>query len=117
MNLANSSRLASPGRAGGQPTQQDTQQDTNPPLEPKNSESNGTEQLTAVPTPKELITEEDDTPTPGERTPVHFSVHVLIAHLGQSAHREEKSEPPPVKPIDFADTNHHRHDPGDRPNT
>ena len=111
-------RLALPervdeGKAPGQPMQQDV----NPPPERKNPEPSPTEETSGTPTPEKTTAEETEkTPVPGKHVPVHFLIHMLIARPGLAAYPGEESEPPPAKSVDLADSNHHRHDPGDPPN-
>ena len=64
---------------------------------------------------KPRVEETEQMSTPGESIPIHLLCTRLLPALGQSAHHEAKSGTPPVKPIGFADANHHRQDPGDPP--
>jgi len=112
-------RLASPehgdkGKVGGQPTQQDANR---PPVH-KNPEPCNTEKALETPTPEKPTAEgAEKIPTPGEHILVclQYTCLALIACPGQSAHHEEKPEPPPARLIDSADVNRHRQDPGDPP--
>lgn len=104
-------RLVLPEReAGGQPKQQDT--DSSP--EYKNPESSDTERIIETPTPEKPVEEAEKTPAPGEQY-LFILKQVLIACPGQSAHHDDKSESPPVKPIGSTDASRHRQDPGDPP--